>query len=199
MSVVRSGSLPPGAGARAGGGRSGRWVPAVAGGEWPGCPAGHGTGSVGSLDERPRRLSHEEFGVAQLLAADGHRVRSLAELPGVGRRPDLDVCGAGVEVKSFLPLADRGRPPSPQSVFNKLVDGAGQADAVILYGRGSGLTPGTVRRGLARLAAEGRAPSLSAVRVVGDGFDLAWVREARLSRSLQPALRSRPPGPELGI
>ena len=166
---------------------------------WPRCPVVHQPGLTGRLDERSRRLSHEELAAAVLLSESGHDVRSLAESRRGGRRADLDVCGTTVEVKSFLPIAERGRPPSPQSVFNKLIDAAGQADAVFLYGRGSGLTAATVRSGLARLAEERRASSLSAVRVVGDGFDLAWMRGPGISHRLRDLPHRRPPRPELGL
>jgi hypothetical protein len=130
--------------------------------------------------------------VAELFRADGHAVRSLAESHRGGRRPDLEVCGHPVEVKSFLPLEQRGRAPTPHSVFNKLIDASGQAGAVVLYGRGSGLTDATVSSGLARLAWCGRAPDLSVVRAVGDGFDLSWVRRPGLGHQLGEPRRSPP-------
>lgn len=193
--------VPPSPGRREpqGAGRSTRWVLSAPGSGWPPC-AGHQPGGPGQVDERARRLSHEELGVAELLAGDGHRVRSLVEFRRGGRRADLDVCGSPVEIKSFLPLGERHRPPSPQSVANKLLDGAGQADAVVLYGRGSGLTAATVRAGLGRLVAEGRAGELSAVRAIGDGFDLAWVRRPVIAHQL-PSGRPRlgPVRPQLGL
>lgn len=198
MSAV-SAPPPPGRPEPEGAARTMRWVLSAPGSGWPSC-AGHHPGGTGHLDERARRLSHEELGVAELLAGDGHRVRSLAEFRRGGRRADLDVCGSAVEIKSFLPLAERHRPPSAQSVSNKLLDGAGQAHAVVLYGRGSGLTAATVRAGLGRLVAEGKAGSLAAVRAVGDGFDLAWVRRPVLAHQL-PSGRPRlgPSRPELGL
>lgn len=168
------------------------WAPAVPHAGWLVCGSHpHGPGRV---DERARRLSHEELAVARLLAGDGHQVRAVAESGRGGRRPDLEVCGSPVEVKSFVARADRSRPPGGRSVYNKLVDGAGQAPAVVLFGGGSGLTPGAVRSGLAQLAASGRAPDLSCVRVVGDGFDLAWVRPAE--PGLRPG-RGHQPGPDV--
>ena len=170
----------------------GRWVPAGAG-SGPRCPGGHGPGG-GSLDESARRLSHEELAAARLLAAEGHEVRSLPESRIGGRRADLEACGRPVEVKSYLPAPERdGRAPSPRSVFNKLVDGAGQADSVVIVGYGSGLTESTARRGMARYATDPKAPPLGTVRVVGDGFDLAWVRRPELGP--RPAPERRPPGP----
>lgn len=195
MRTAVSAPLPP----EGGSGSQRTWVPAAVEGGWPRCPVVHQPGLTGRLDEKARRLSHEELAAAVLLAGSGHTVRSLAESRRGGRKADLDVCGTSVEVKSFLPIAERGRPPSPQSVFNKLIDAAGQADAVFLYGRGSGLTAATVRSGLARLADEGRAASLSAVRVVGDGFDLAWMRGPGITHRLRDLPHCRPPRPELGL
>lgn len=119
--------------------------------------------------------------MAQLLASEGHQVRSVSESPGGGRTADLDVCGAPVEVKSYLALSARSRAPGPHSVFNKLLSAAGQADSVVLVGTGSGLTPQTVRRGISLLAESGRAPALSSVRAVGDGFDMSWMRRPGLA------------------
>lgn len=172
---------PPGAG---------RWAAVPAG---TGCHEPHPAGG-GHLDESARRLSHEEYAVAQMLTAEGHEVRSLAESRVGGRRPDLEACGRGVEVKSFLAAAERGgRPPSPQSVYNKLVDAAGQADSVVLVGHGSGLTEATVRRGMARYASDHRAPPLRSVRAVGDGFDLSWARQPE--RTMGPTRERQPPRP----
>jgi hypothetical protein len=163
----------------------------------------------GSLDESARRLSHQELAVATALAAEGHAVRSLPERRGGGRNPDLAVCASNVEVKSFDPAADRCRPPSRAGVVNKLIDGAGQADQVVLVANGSGLDLATVRQGLAHLAALERRdvavaamPRLSAVRVMGDGWDLAWSRAAMVERSQTVGAdrvdgRARPPAPEV--
>jgi hypothetical protein len=130
----------------------------------------------GTLDETARRLSHEEYAVAVTLAREGHQVRSLPERRGGGRSPDLTACGTGVEVKSWLSPAERGgRVPGPRSVLNKLLDADGQAAAVVLFAGGSGLSPGAARQGLALYAARRRTSGLSSVRVLGDGFDLAWV------------------------
>lgn len=186
------GPPPPGEG-------GGRWVATTAQGPWLACGAYH-LDHRGRLDERARRLSHEELAVAEMLTAGGHRVRSLPESRRGGRRPDLEVCGTLVEIKSFLPIEERGRAPSPQSVFNKLVDAAGQAGTVVLWGRGSGLTEATVRSGLARLAADGRAATPTAVRAVGDGFDLSWVRRPPLSHRLAAGVpHARPRGPGMGL
>jgi hypothetical protein len=127
------------------------------------------------VDERSRRLSHEELAVATLLAGEGHRVRSLPERRGGGPVPDLEVCGAPVEVKSFLSLADRdGRIPTAGSVCNKLLSARAQAPTAVLYSKGSGLAEDAARAGVAEFAARGRPGRISGVRVIGDGFDLAW-------------------------
>lgn len=197
MKAVPRGSFP--GGRRPPGEGGDRWVATTAQGPWLTCGAYH-LDDRGRLDERARRLSHEELAVAEMLSAGGHQVRSLPESQRAGRRPDLEVCGTLVEVKSFLPIEQRGRAPSPQSVFNKLVDAAGQAGTVVLWGRGSGLTEATVRSGLARLAADSRAATPTAVRVVGDGFDLSWVRRPALSHRLAAgAPRPRPGGPGIGL
>lgn len=174
-------------------------------GQWSAIPAGAGCHGIhpargGQLDESARRLSHEEYAVAQLLAAEGHEVRSLAESRVGGRRPDLEACGRGVEVKSFLAVAERGgRPPSPQSVYNKLVDAAGQADSVVIVGYGSGLTESTVRRGMARYAGDRHAPPLRSVRAVGDGFDLSWARRPERTLGAAPDRQPPRPGPSLDL
>lgn len=171
---------PPAPGGEGGEGGGGRWEPTS--GQFL-CGHSDRDGPRGWLDETARRLSHEEHYVADTLATEGHGVRSLAESRRGGRRADLEVCGRSVEVKSWLPLPERGgRAPTPQSVFNKLVDAAGQAEVVVLYARGSGLTPGTARRGMALYASTAPPGRLSAVRVIGDGFDLGWVFRRGLSK-----------------
>jgi hypothetical protein len=162
---------------------------------WP-CGCTHGP-VPGRLDETARRLSHEELAVATVLAREGHAVRSLRESRGGGRKADLEVCGAAVEVKSWLPAGERGRAPTARSVLNKLIDASGQAGMVVLNAEGSGLPAGAARRGVA-LFAERRTRAdgaLRAVRVMGDGFDLTWsfrpVREIR-SPVREAAGRARP-------
>ena len=138
----------------------------------------------GRIDESARRLSHEELAVAAKLAADGHRVRSLPDGRGRGRTADLEACGRPVEVKSWRALEDRqGQPPTARSVLNKLIDGRRQADTVVLNGRGSGLTAATARGGVALYAARPDGGQLSAIRVIGDGFDLGWTRQRFLAVS----------------
>lgn len=163
-----------------------------------GCSGGHRTGG-GSIDESARRLSHEEHAVARLLAAEGHEVRSVRESHTGGRTADLEACGRPVEIKSYERAEFRGwRRPSPQSVHNKLVSGAGQADVVVIVGFGSGLTEATVRRGLARYNLDPRGTSLTTVRAVGDGFDIAWSRRRGLGRDPGTGARARPPAPDRG-
>lgn len=146
------------------------------------CGHDHGS-SGGQLDERARRLSHPEFAVAEQLAAEGHQVRSLAERRGQGRTPDLLVCGAAVEVKSWLSHQERGgRAPSVPSVVNKLLQAEGQAASVVLNGRGSGLDAATATAGLAAYSDLPHRGNVAAVRVFGDGFDLAWTAPGPIER-----------------
>ena len=157
-----------------------------------GCAHAHAHAAGGGrLDESARRLSHEELAAARLLVREGHDVRSLPESRRDGRRPDLQVCGDSVEVKSFAPMAERRRQPTAQSVFNKLIDASGQAAHAVLIATGSGLSESVARQGVARYAAGSgwtRPATLSSVRIVGDGYDLAWARrpavELRSARSV---------------
>jgi hypothetical protein len=135
------------------------------------------------LDERSRRLSHEELGVALQLRLEGHDVRSVPET-GAGRTSDLEVCGVLVEVKSWLRLgAGRDRAPTPRSVVNKLLKADGQAATVVLNGRGSGLTADVARAGMVEHAARVGNGQVQAVRVLGDDFDLSWTRRRAIRRS----------------
>jgi hypothetical protein len=145
-----------------------------AGGLIPCLPGAHGERRM-TVDERSRRLSHEELAVATLLAGEGHLVRSLPERAGSGPVADLEVCGTPVEVKSFLSLPDRaGRIPRARSVCNKLLGARDQAPTAVLYAKGSGLREEAARAGVAEFAAKGQPGRISGVRVVGDGFDLTW-------------------------
>jgi hypothetical protein len=95
---------------------------------------------------------------------------------------DLDACGVAVEVKSWLSLAERdGRAPTPRSILNKLIDAGRQASTVVLNGYGTGLTAGSARRGMALYSARPGTGPLTSVRVLGDGFDLAWTRRPELN------------------
>lgn len=180
-----------------------------AAGHIPQCRGGTHRWGGGALDETARRLSHEELAVATRLAVEGHQVRSLPERPGRGPVADLAVCGSPVEVKSFLSLAERaGRIPTARSVCNKLLGARAQAPTTVLYACGSGLDAPTAAAGIAEFGARGRPGRITAVRVVGDGFDLAWrsgwaravATDGRRRGASSPA-RSRDvdrPGPGLG-
>jgi hypothetical protein len=153
----------------------------------------------GSLDETARRLTHEEYDVAQQLASEGHEVRSLVERRRGRRTADLLVCGTPVEVKSWLSQQERGGvAPSTESVVNKLRQAEGQAVSVVLNGRGTGLTAASARAGMALYTGLRPRAQLGAVRVLGDGFDLAWDRQPsiRRDRRVEPA---RAAGPEQGV
>jgi hypothetical protein len=163
---------------------------------------GHRHTGPGRLDETARRLGHEELQVAKVLVREGHDVRSLREVRGRGPTADLSVCGTRVEVKSWLPLDERdGRVPSARSVFNKLASASRQAGVVVLNGLGRGITPAVARQGMFLYGQ--RCPStdasdpreISRVRVLGDGFDLAFARAPSLlrRRTSDPSLERRPP------
>lgn len=153
----------------------------------------HGPGS-GSYDETARRASHEELASAMLLVREGHDVRTVAERRG-SRTPDLVACLTPVEVKSFLPLAERsGRPPTPEGFANKLLVARGQGAQVIIWGKGKGLSQSTAQAGyglFCKLAREsGGAGLVRAVRVLGDGYDLSYKVPADL-RAASPGRRPR--------
>jgi hypothetical protein len=165
------------------------------------CGRDHGP-IGGTLDETARRLTHEELAVALQLASEGHDVRSLAARRGRGRTPDLLVCGAPVEVKSWLSREERGRPPGARSVVNKLIQAEGQAAMVILNGRGTGLGASDVEAGMRIYSRLPRRAHVAAVRVLGDTFDLAWARSASLGHdraSFTDRDRGRRPEPGLSF
>jgi hypothetical protein len=138
------------------------------------CLPGAHAGVPTTVDERSRRLSHEELTVAAQLAAEGHRVRSVPERRGQGPVADLEVCGARVEVKSFLPLAERDRAPTSRSVCNKLLSAREQAPTTVVLAQGSGLSEGAARAGLEEFVGRGRPGRTAGVRIIGDDFDLSW-------------------------
>jgi hypothetical protein len=128
--------------------------------------------------------------VAQVLAAEGHQVRTVAERSGA-RTPDLTACGTSVEVKAFQTLEQRGgRPPRARSVANKILDARGQGAVAVVRAGDSGLTKATAQAGYALFcehAAEKGLGRLRAVRVLGKDFDIslaaaADVRQARQAR-----------------
>ena len=158
----------------------------------------------GNLDETARRLPHDELGAAHQLVSEGHDVKSMPERARLGTVADLEVCGRPVEVKSFLPLAERpGGPPTPASVCNKLLRAARQADVAVLWSRGSGLAESDAREGIRLFAAKGGWERISSLRVLGDGFDLtSGVPSHVVDRGRGPARQSPAPrreSPELGL
>jgi hypothetical protein len=178
------------------------------------CLPGAHASEPTAVDERARRLSHEELAVAVLLAGEGHRVVAQPERRGNGPVADLEVCGRPVEVKSFLTLDDRkGWAPTERSVCNKLRSGRSQAPTVILDGRASGLTEETAREGVAGFVGRSRVGRITGIRVLGDGFDLSWslrlVRESGVvavpippserADPRQAASRPTSPRPAVGV
>jgi hypothetical protein len=161
-----------------------KWHPAD--GTSIGCSRTH-HGSSGRFDEKARRLSHEELFVAQVLVREGHVVRSQRERRDRGRTADLLVCGTPLEVKSWLDREQRGGlAPRASSVVNKLLQAEGQAPAVVLNARGSGLTAAVAQAGLTEYADLRRPMGVTGVRVLGDGFDLGWAQIPALIRGAQP-------------
>ncbi len=163
------------------------------GGARGGFPCHH-DGRPGTLDERARRLPHEELGVALQLVSDGHDVRSLRERPGVESTPDFDVCGNRVEVKSYMALPDRdGGPPTAGSMCNKLLRATRQADVAVVWARASGLDAVEAHRGMRFFAERDGWSKMASVRVLGDDFDLSWGAPLRtLDRPIPaPPARSR--------
>jgi hypothetical protein len=137
--------------------------------------------------------------VANVLAAEGHRVSTVAECKGA-RSPDLIACGTSVEVKAFQTLEQRsGRPPSPRSVANKLLDARGQGALAVVRGGDSGLTKATAQAGYAMFcehAAQKGLGRLRAVRVLGKDFDISFgavadVRQVRQGRQAARAAGDR--------
>ena len=141
----------------------------------PECGQRHG-GVPGAYDESARRVSHAELAAAALLVGEGHHVRSLPDPKG---RPgaDFDVCGVAVEVKTLAPKRERpgGRAANDRSLYNRLASASRQGPVVLVMAEGSGLTAAAAEAGVRRFEAAGRPGRARAVRVGGDGFDLAWV------------------------
>jgi hypothetical protein len=181
---------------------------AAAGERGPGAPwpCRH-QGLPGNFDETERRANHDELAVAQVLVAEGHQVRTVAEQKGA-RSPDLMACGTSVEVKGFQSLEQRGgRPPSARSVANKILDARGQGAVAVVRGGESGLTRATAQEGYAMFcerALERGLGRVRAVRLLGKDFDISMtaVADVRPARRTGPATSSAnqprrllPPGP----
>jgi hypothetical protein len=156
----------------------------------------HHGGADGSFDETARRASHEELGVAKVLVAEGHNVRTLLERKGA-RTPDLVACGTSVEVKAFQSLQQRdGRPPRPEHVANKLLDARGQGAVAVIWAGASGLTQATAQAGYGLFCERAREKGLGlarAVRVIGDGFDISFRPSADLRMARRAAATVRQP------
>jgi hypothetical protein len=138
-------------------------------------PCHHPQGNPGEVDERLRRVDHEELAVGQLFGAEGHNLRSMPHLRKLGRQADWDACGWRVEVKSLA--GNEEGPPTAVDVANQILRGRGQGHLVTVYSTGSGLTQHQARRGLdlARERLDGFGwGGICGVRLVGDGYDLSF-------------------------
>ncbi len=123
---------------------------------------------AGSIDESERTFSPEERRTAELLKSEGKSVRALPEStePGV-RTPDAEVDGQPTEFKHLDPGAQSN------TVNNSLSRAKGQADQAILDARGSGLGQADAQAGLEKFLRIW-PDRMSSIRIVGDGFDIAW-------------------------
>lgn len=169
------------------------WVPAPQ--RLPVCALEHVAGG-GRLDETARRLDHPELAVARRLAAEGHDVVTLAERGRRGPVPDLVVCGQPVEIKSLLTTAERGdgRRATAATVHNRLMSAVDQAAVVVLSTEGSGCRAADAAAGLRSFAATSETGKVTAVRIVGDGFDLGWLASASREAAVGPRRTgARPP------
>ncbi len=164
----------------------------------PGWACRHPPGHVGSFDESARRASHSELAVANLLTAEGHDVRTVAEARS-RRTPDLAACGVTVEVKAFGTLEQRaGAIPRARQVANKLLVARGQGTVAVVWGQGSGLSEATARAGFdlfCHRAQEKGTGRLRSARVVGDGFDIALSPAERLQATQRLVPQGREGGP----
>jgi len=153
-------------------------------------------GDAGSFDETARRASHEELGVANILVAEGHNVRTVLERKGA-RTPDLVACGTSVEVKAFQSLQQRGgRPPRPEHVANKMLDARGQGAVAVIWAGGSGLTQAAAKAGYGLFCERAREKGLGrirAVRVIGEGFDISFKPAVDLSVARRAVATGRQP------
>lgn len=149
----------------------GDYIPAAYRPEWQRSPEEQVEAfDWGIIDERARRFSRAERRCAELLAGEGSAVVAMAEstLYKV-RSPDAEVDGAHVEFKSLRPGAvDR-------TVAGRLNAGKGQADAVLIDARGSGLDERQATHGIALFSSYRYAHRLKTCRIVGDEFDTGWI------------------------
>lgn len=141
-----------------------------------GCHHGR---EAGSFDESARRVSWPELEMGRLLAAEGHQVRAVADGRGQGKIADFDVCGVATEVKTLR------RGATSSTLANALRRGRDQGEIVIVNASASGLARDWADRGVREFAAERRLGKISAVRVIGAGFELSYNR-ADLIRAFSP-------------
>jgi hypothetical protein len=82
-----------------------------------------------------------------------------------------------VEIKTLLATHERsdGLRANARTVHNRLMAATRQAAVVIVSTEGSGCRPADAAAGLRSFAAAGRTGQVTAVRIVGDGFDLSWL------------------------
>ena len=181
----------------------------------PDCGVDHG-GRPGTYDESARRAEHEELTVARVLVGEGHDVTSLRADRRSGPTADFDVCGLTVEVKSLVAQAERagGRAANDRSGYNRLAASSRQAEVTILLATGSGLSAVDAAAGVRRFAEGGRTGRVQAVRILGDGYDLAWSAhpgvevsrpgrdrpESQVERTVRPTRErpvAKPPGADV--
>jgi hypothetical protein len=148
----------------------------------------------GGLHEAARRLSHEELAVARQLVGEGHQVVSVAERAREGlKTPDLLVCGQPVEVKTILPPGLNDPRATAKTVGRSILRARGQAERVMLWTKGSGLSETEVRRGIEDLSGRSDTSSLRAARAIGDGFDLSYLAVSTPARSINRTPRAAQP------
>ena len=171
------------------------WVPSP--GRLPACGVDHGT-VTGRVDESARRLDHPELAVAGRLVAAGHDVVTLPERGRRGPVADFLVCGQSVEVKCLLTTAERadGRRATAATVHNRLASAVDQAATVVVSSEGSGCRAADAAAGFRSFVATAKIGRVGAVRVIGDGFDLAWsavpVRQAGVGAGPSETAHRRP-------
>lgn len=166
---TRAGEIPDG-------GRwepAGRWRVAAERPEWQGLLARGEVERVGPgvVDERASRFQPPERRLADYLAGEGRAVAAIHDGFGrAGRRPDAAVDGVETEFKSLDPGA------SNTTVKAALTSAKGQADHAVVDARGAGLERQEAERGLRRFLGTPHATSMTAIRIIGDDFDLDWKR-----------------------